>query len=85
MHFQYAISINILCAKLPRIRNKELERVLIVSKAIHVMERKTKGSYVQEDMRQRPNQQLPESKRVPEAFSEDLPVDSALEFAMNSA
>lgn len=48
------------------------------------MERKTKGSYVQEDMRPRPNQQLPESKTVPEAVSEDLPVDSALEFARDS-
>lgn len=49
------------------------------------MERKTKGSYVQEDMRQRPNQQLPESKTVPEAVSEDLPEDSALEFARDLA
>lgn len=85
MYFQYAISINILCAKLPRIRNKELEKVLIVSKGTHVMERKTKGSYVQEDMRQRPNQQLPESKTVPDAVSEDLPEDSALEFARDLA
>lgn len=84
MYSQCAIRINILCAKLARIRNKELEKVLIVSKRIHVMERKTKGSYVQEDMRPRPNQQLPESKTVPEAVSEDLPVDSALEFARDS-
>lgn len=85
VYFQYAISINILRAKLPRIRNKELEEVLIVSKGIHVTERKTKGSYIQKDMRQRPNQQLPESKTVPEAVSEDLPVDSALEFARDLA
>lgn len=52
---------------------------------MHVVERKTKGSYVQEDTRQRPNQQLPESKTVPEAVSEDLPEDSALEFARDLA
>lgn len=56
MHFQYAISINILCAKLPQVRNKELVKVLIVPEGIHVTERKTKGSPVQEDVRERPNQ-----------------------------
>lgn len=85
MHFQYAISINILCAKLPRVRNKELVKVLIVSEGIHVTERKTKGSHVQEDMRERPNQQLPESKTAPEAVSEDLPAESAVEFARDLA
>lgn len=85
IHFQYAISINILSAKLPRIRNKELVRALIFSEGIHVMERKTKESHVQEDMRERPNQQLPESKRTPEAVSEDLPVESAVKFARDFA
>lgn len=60
-------------------------KVLIVSEGIHVTERKTKGSHVQEDMRERPNQQLPESKTAPEAVSEDLPAESAVEFARNLA
>jgi len=81
VHFQYVISKNILCAKLPRVRNKKLVKVLIVSEGIHVTERKTKGSRVQEGMRERPNQQLPESERAPEAVSEDLPAESAVEFA----
>lgn len=85
MHFQYAISINILCAELPIVRNKELVKVLIVSERIHVMERKTNGSHVQEVMRERQNQQLPESKTAPEAVSEDLPVESAVEFARDLA
>lgn len=81
----YAVRINILCAKLPKVRNKELVKVLIVSEGIHVTERKTKGSHVQEDMRERPNQQLPESKTAPEAVSEDLPAESAVELARDSA
>lgn len=85
MHFQYAISISILCPKLPRIRNKEFVKVLIVSEGLHVTERKTKGSHVQEDIRERPNQQLPESKTALKAVSEDLPMESAVEFARNLA
>lgn len=60
-------------------------KILIVPMGMHVTDKKTKSNHVQEDMRKRPNQQSPEFKTTPEAASEAMPAESAVEFARELA